>query len=104
MIRWNSSTPVVSRSMSNLRPDLKKVTELWRKRLDDAKLRVDFARQYKKEVERDFPVGSIPTADGNFAFHRALRAENVALAEYNRVLRIYGHLILHGEVPDEGNF
>ena len=85
-------------------PRPRKLTDLWRRRLEDAKLRLDFARNYKNEVERDFPTGGLPTPDGNFAHHHALRAENLALAEYNRVLRIYRHLTLHGEVPGESDF
>ena len=87
--------------MPSPKPELTKLTELWRSRLRDAKLKVDFARGYKKEVEQDFPSGTISTPDGNFEHYQALRAENLALAEYHRVLRIYEQLVLRGEVPGE---
>lgn len=40
---------------------------LWANRVEDARLRLAFARNYLKEVQRDFPVltdGKIPDEDG----------------------------------------
>jgi hypothetical protein len=54
-----------------------------RNRLRDAKLRLDFARSYLKEVQAD----EIQGPDGHFAYHYAIRAETDALREYARVLR-----------------
>jgi hypothetical protein len=52
-------------------------------RLKDAKLRLDFARNYLKEVQAD----SMGGPDGHFAYHYAIRAETEALREYARILR-----------------
>ena len=71
---------------------------MWLKRLHDAKLRVDFARNYFNEVHRD--LSSLPLSDGQFALGRAVHAENVALQQYNRVLGIYTNLI-KGIMPTE---
>ena len=71
-------------------PERQKIEEIWLARLRDAKLRLDFARNYAKEVQKDYT--SLPATDGQYALQRALRAENLALAEYNRVLRIYADL------------
>lgn len=79
----------------------KALEQHWRNRLADAKLRLDFARNYLAEVRRDLPSGEIPQADGDFAFQRAVRAETFALVKYKRVLRIYADLIVHGWIPDE---
>ena len=65
-------------SSSSPSPDRKAIEELWRQRLKDAKLRVDFAQIYLKEVVRDFPPREISNADGNFAYQRAVKAENSA--------------------------
>lgn len=81
-------------------PD-RQLEELWRLRLSNARLRVQFARSYVKEVQRDLAEGAVPSADGNFSFERAIRAENMALAEYNRVLRIFTDLVLRRILPDE---
>lgn len=85
--------------MGGANPD--QLERLWRQRMKDAQLRLDFARNYLKEVQRDFPSGTVPPPDGVFAHHKALRAENAALAEYHRVLRVYTDLVLHGTIPAE---
>ena len=79
----------------------REIEEVWRNRVRDAQLRLDFARNFVKEVQRDFPPDSVPSADGRFAFQKALRVENFALAEYRRVLRIFTDLALGGKTPDE---
>jgi hypothetical protein len=84
--------------------DRQELEALWRSRVTDAKLRVDFAHLYLKEVQGDIAADAVPMADGNFAFQKALLAENFALAEYNRVLRIYTDLIAHGIIPDEDDW
>lgn len=79
--------------------DRQQLEERWRARLKDAKLRLDFAHQYTKEVERDFNDGTVPIPDGSYAYRKALRAESYALAEYQRVLRVY--TVVSGKIPDE---
>ena len=73
--------------------------DLCRRRVASAKLRLDFARQYLTEVQRDFPLNDT-SPDGQYATQHALRAENFALAEYRRVLRVYTDLV-DGTLPDE---
>jgi hypothetical protein len=87
--------------MSSPTPDCRKVEQLWLNRLNDVKLRLEFARSYANEVERDHSSGDIPENERQFARYAALRAENIALAMYNRVLRIYKNLAVNGIVPDE---
>jgi hypothetical protein len=72
----------------------------WRNRLRDAKLQLDFAAHYAKEVEEDCIAGTVPTPDGHYAYQRALRAEGEARAEYQRVLKIVHDLVLDGKFPD----
>ena len=79
-------------------PDRNGIEELWLARLRDAKLRLDFAQNYVREVQRDY--SSLPATDGQYALQRAVRAENVALAEYHRVLKIYTDLT-KGIMPNE---
>lgn len=76
------------------------IEDLWRNRLRDAKLRVDFARNYLMEVHRDFPL-SDTSSDCQYAHQRAHRAEKLALAEYMRVLALYADLVMRGKVRDE---
>lgn len=74
---------------------------LWRNRVRDARIRLDFSRSYLDEVRQDRRSGAIPEADGDYAYRRALRADRDALAEFRRVLRIFTELVVHGEVPNE---
>jgi hypothetical protein len=46
-------------------------------------------------------AADVPNADGRHAYTQALRNENAARAEYRRVLEIFSHLTLHGELPSE---
>ena len=82
-------------------PDRIALEELWRQRRDDAKLRLDFARNFLTEVLKDSPPGVIQTSDGTFAYRQAVKAESSALREYARVLRIYHDLVVNGIIPDE---
>ena len=67
----------------------RELEELWCRRLADSKLRVDFARNFLREVEPDSPEHA-----------EALRAESAAQADYIRVLRLYTHLVLDSKIPD----
>ena len=63
-------------------PDLSALEGLWRSRLNDARLRLEFARSYYKEVKEDYAAGSVTGPVERFAMDKALRAETAALAEY----------------------
>lgn len=56
----------------------------WRSRLDDAKLRLDYATSYANGRDDGW----------------ARRAHGTALAEYTRVLRIFTDLVVHGKIPE----
>ncbi len=84
---------------SDVRPNA--IEDLWRARLRDAKLRLDFARQYVKEVEDEYKPGDLPASDAHFAMRAALRAETFALTEYRRILRIFADLVLEGKCAAE---
>lgn len=88
--------------MTGSAPDRKALEELWLNRLHDTALRLDFARNFVKELQRDFSAGALPSADGRY-FQRALYAENSALKEYERVLRIFTDLTVHGKIPNESD-
>ena len=87
--------------MGDAAPNREALEQLWRDRVNDVKLRLDFARSYAKEVREDVHRGAVPSPDGSFAYQRALRMETLALAEYVRVMRIFSALVLEGKIPDE---
>ena len=78
----------------------KELEELWRSRVTAAKVRFMSARKRTNDVVRDYPLENT-SPDGLYAYQQAIRQENLALAEYNRVRRIYADLVSCGIVPDE---
>lgn len=71
---------------------------LWRSRLRDAEIRLDFAVNFLQEVQRDFPH---PFRDGRDAYQNALRAQKAAVADFKRVLRFFTDFVIDGKIPDE---
>lgn len=90
--------------MSGPTPDRKALEDVWRLRVHDAKLRLDLARNYLKELLEDFPLSEISRAEGKFAWQEAVRTESLARREYNRVRAIYRNLAINGAIPDEGEW
>ena len=77
----------------------KDIEAQWRERLTNAKLRLDFAENYVRAVERDLHTAGVPSPDGSYAYRSALRAKNLALQYYNEVLRVFSNLVLYGKLP-----
>lgn len=75
---------------------------LWRERLKDARLKLDFARSYFRKIHRDFAEGGISAPLEKYALDQALRAEKAALAEYGRISAILTDLTLHGKLAPDG--
>ena len=85
-------------------PDRKAMESLWRQRLNQAREHLGFARERNKEVHREFLLREIPSPDGEFHRLQAVRAENVALRNYLRVLRVFTDLVTSGKIPDEAKW
>ena len=77
--------------MSDIQPTGQELENLWQKRVADAKVRLDLTRNYLKEVQRDRKSGMLPPSDGQYAHHRALQAETLAIEHYRRVLNTLTH-------------
>ena|SRR5215469_2662935 len=58
-------------------------------RLKRARLRLDYAQSYAKEVLKDIEV-----PDGHYTYQRALRAESEAIKDYSDCLREYSRRCL----------
>lgn len=86
--------------MGNISPDPQTSLEQLRQRLQDAKVRYDFAKAYLVEVRQDFADSSIDGPVELLGYRKALRSEIEALMEYNRVLRAMADLALRGTVPE----
>ena len=87
--------------MAAVTPSQKLLEDLWRERLDAHRVSYQQAKIGYAQAIKQGAEGSCPGVDGSFAIQKALRAENRALSEYLRVLRIFTELILHGNVPEE---
>ena len=95
-----ASFPLDDAVMSDSLSDRNSLEEMWRCRVENAGLRLDFARIFVEEIEKDF-ADAVPPAEGTFPY--ALRAQNVAAVEYGRLLRIYVEFVVNGKPPDEGD-
>ena len=56
------------------------------KRLEDARLRVDLAGNFRLEVERDIQAGLIPALHAETAYKHALLQQHLAIQHHQRVL------------------
>ena len=72
---------------------------LWRERTQIALAQYRIAKDASADAIADQSDAAPP--DGTFAFRKALRLENVALAEYQRVLTIFSDLVAHGKMPPD---
>ena len=78
----------------------KDLEHLWKARVENIKLHLDFAAQYLREVGDDHRAGRMPQSDSD-ARENAIRAYTEALTEFINVSKIYQDLVLHGRVPGE---
>jgi hypothetical protein len=87
--------------MSDGQPTRQELENLWRKRLEDAKVQLDLVRNYLKEVQCDLKSGELHPSEGQYTHQWALRAETLALQHYQHVLKTLSDLLLTGKIPDE---
>lgn len=85
--------------MSDPRPAQSDLDMLWR-RLEDARLRLDLAHNYVREITDDLKDGAVPEPDGNLAYRHALRAEDLAAQNYLSILNRYKAIVLAGQAQD----
>ena len=71
----------------------------WHEKLLDAERAYSAASAEVKRLMVEYR--DIPPADRGFAFQQAVRNETAALTEYNRILRVFTHLVLYGTLPDK---
>jgi hypothetical protein len=89
----------VEGQMSDIQPTRQGLENLWQKRVADAKVRLDLASNYLREVQRILKSRIIPSTDGHYAYHHAQRAEILALTHYQSVLNTLSTLVLTGKTP-----
>jgi hypothetical protein len=89
----------VEEQMSVIQPIRQDLENLWRKRVADAKVQLDLASNYLREVQAVLKSGIIPLTDGQYAYHHAQRAEILALTHYQSVLNTWSVLVLTGKIP-----
>jgi hypothetical protein len=82
-------------------PSQKLLEDLWRERLDAHRASYRQAKIVYAQALKENAEGLCPGTGGAASIQIALRAENRALSEYLRVLKIFTDLILHGDVPEE---
>jgi len=90
-----------TKNVSGLTPERRTLEELWRLRLKTAEVHYAYAREKLRNVLKTLPPGDTPSPDGSYAYQQALRAENIALSEYTRVLRIFTDLVVRSKIPEQ---
>jgi len=71
--------------------------DLWRERTEAALKRYRIAKvECAKAISEQ---NGMEPPDGSFAYRKALRVENAALAEYRHVLLIFSDLVASGKMP-----
>jgi len=73
--------------------------DLWRERTNIALSRYRLAKLECAKAIAEQSHSAPP--DGSFEYRKTLRAENIALAEYRRVLEIFTDLTVSGKRPPE---
>lgn len=87
--------------MKDDRQTLSQLQVLWKKNLEHAEQELEQARNETKKLKAEIESGKTRTPDVHYAYQHALRAENLALAKYAKILIIVNDLTLHGKTPDE---
>jgi hypothetical protein len=78
-----------------------KVEILW-KRLEDAKLQLDFSHNYTREVVDDLRSEQVRSSEEESACGRAVRVEELAIQNYGRHLdELHRAIVCSGGVSDE---
>jgi hypothetical protein len=84
--------------------DLNAIHQLWRIRLNDARLGLHDAQRIVDEVKRDLAANNIPFPDSSYAYRKAVNEETFALRRFNQVLGVYKELVINGTIPDEDDW
>lgn len=82
-------------------PTARKDIENLRLCVQDAKLRLDFAVNYLKEVEEDGRSQLMPASESDLALQLAIKAEREARVVYLKTLKVYEDLLIGGKLPNE---
>lgn len=86
---------------------------LWKTRLEDARLRFDFARNYVEELQKRCTYqtalpgqrrASLEELQKTGTYQNALQGERFALAYYRHVLRIFTALTIDHKLPPDNDW
>ena len=66
--------------------------EIVEKRVENARLQLEWAQNYRQEVERDLASGLVRARTGEDAYQRALRAERLAREHHQQALKTLNFL------------
>lgn len=92
--------------MDNAAPE--ELLSLWKTRLEDARLRYDFARNYVEELRKQCTYNTadpgerralLEELEESPAYQTALQGENVALGYYRYTLRVFTALTIDHKLP-----
>ena len=94
--------------MNNFAPE--ELVLLWKTRLEDARIRYDFARNYVEELRKQCTYKTAHPAERRAlleelqqspAYQTALQGESVALGYYQYTLKMFTALTIDHKLPDQ---
>ena len=80
-------------------PRRQALVDAWRERVQLAARRYETAMSQTQTIEAEHADG-MASPEGSFAYRQTLQSGRLALAEYQRVLRIFTDLVVRGKIPE----
>lgn len=74
--------------------------EIVERRVENARLRLEWAQNYRQEIERDFASGLVDARTSEDAYQRATHAERLAREHYQQALKTLNFLRRSARGPE----
>ena len=74
--------------------------EIVERRVENARLQLEWAQNYRQEIERDFASGLVDTRTSEDAYQRAIHAERLAREHHQQALKTLNFLRRSAQGPE----
>jgi hypothetical protein len=88
-----------NRDVYRFDPETTQRVEAWHEKVRDARQALTLATENVRLLKTEYRT--LPPSDGHYAYRQALQIETKARSQYNRVLRVFRHIVWYGSLPDE---
>jgi hypothetical protein len=83
-----------------MNPKRRALEDAWRERVQIALTGLRLAAMKSRLLQAERENGLMSGPNGSFAYRQAPQSEKLALAEYQRVLRVFADLTVRGKIPE----